>query len=193
MPVSIWTFKQRLPKASQTFVDGTDVRRCPVCGRAFVMQQSLSGKTIRCRGCRNMFVVESDHDACESLVNPRSPNLATPAEAESANMGGRAARPVYSEDIGDDLEDGDSGEQCPAAVPSPRQLRPDENPTGVAASVAAVALGGLTALPSGRMAREQEAGLPAVLRRRPGNQAAKATSKEERLDSRSSFDRSACQ
>jgi len=148
MPVSIWRFKPRLPRATQAVVDGKDVRRCPVCGRAFAMQPSLSGKRIRCRGCKNMFIVGATHDASESFVMPRSPAPARQAVSESANMAGQAARRDYSEDIGDELEDGDPVEQCPAAVPSTYLVGRRDNPAGAAASIAAVVLGGLTALPA---------------------------------------------
>ena len=148
MPVSIWRFKPRLPKATQTLVDGKDARRCPVCGRAFSMQLSLSGKTIRCRGCKNMFIVEATHDASESFVMPRLPGPARQAASEAANMAGQATRRDYSEDIGDELQDGDPVEQCPVAVPSTYRARPREIPAGAAASIAAVVLGGLTALPA---------------------------------------------
>lgn len=47
----------RCPVAVPCVIDGQDARRCPTCGRSFMMKPSLAGKIIRCRGCRAEYKV----------------------------------------------------------------------------------------------------------------------------------------
>jgi uncharacterized protein YbaR (Trm112 family) len=161
-------FVPRLPKATRAIVDGMDVRCCPVCGRAFAMRQSLGGKTIRCRACRNMFLVEatdgvpptSDRgepsvpatgsaEPPHSFTMPRTPSPPHSTVPVSEPAIDEQEDPHAAEDIGDVLEDADSNEQYPVATVS-RSYRKaaGTDAGGVFAGLAAVVLGGLTALPT---------------------------------------------
>jgi uncharacterized protein YbaR (Trm112 family) len=161
-------FGPRLPKATRAIVDGMDVRRCPVCGRAFAMQQSLGGKTIRCRACRNMFLVEAmdvvppsdgrsepSVPATGSAEPPHSFAMPPPPAPPHSTVRATQAAvdepgdPPAAEDIGDLLEDADAEEQCPAAMPVQSYRTVAKSDAGGAlAGVIAVVLGGLTALPA---------------------------------------------
>jgi len=161
-------FVPRLPKATRAIVDGMDVRRCPVCGRAFAMQQSLGGKTIRCRACRNMFLVEATDgvppssgqgepgvplkgsaEPSHSFAMPRAsavPHSTVPVTEPAAD---EPEDPRVAEDIGDVLEDVDSNEQCPVAtVTRSYRKAAGTDAGGALAGLASVVLGGLTALPA---------------------------------------------
>ena len=161
-------FVPRLPKATRAIVDGMDFRRCPVCGRAFAMQQSLGGKTIRCRACRNMFLVEAMEvvspssgrgepsvpatDSAEpphsfAMPRPPAPPHSTAPVTEPAVD--QLDEPRAAADIGDVLEDSDSNEQCPVATAA-RSYRKaaGTDASGTLAGLAAVVLGGLTSLPA---------------------------------------------
>ena len=161
-------FVPRLPKATRATVDGMDVRRCPVCGRAFAMQPSLGGKTIRCRACRNMFLVE-DTDVVpsssgrgepsvpatgspeppHSFATPRAPSPPRSAAPVTEPAADEPEDPRAAEDIGDVLEDADSNEQCPVATVSRSYRKAAGTDAGGAlAGLASVVLGGLTALPA---------------------------------------------
>jgi len=161
-------FVPRLPKATRVIVDGMDVRRCPVCGRAFSMQAAFEGKTIRCRSCRNMFLVEAT-DGVPPTSGRGEPSGPATASAEPPHSFAMPRAPVSphalvpvsdpaadepedtraAEDIGDVLEDADSNEQYPVATVS-RSYRKaaGTDAGGVLAGLAAVVLGGLTALPT---------------------------------------------
>jgi DNA-directed RNA polymerase subunit RPC12/RpoP len=164
-------FVPRLPKATRAVVDGMDVRRCPVCGRAFAMQQSLGGKTIRCRACRNMFLVEAVEatdvvppssgrgepsvpttgsvEPPHSFAMPRAPSPPRSTAPVTEPAADEPEDPRAAEDIGDVLEDADSNEQCPVATVSRSYRRSAGTDAGGAlAGLASVVLGGLTALPA---------------------------------------------
>lgn len=63
--------------AVECVVQGVDARRCPACSHTFSMQTKFIGKRIRCRGCRELFVVLASTQA-----------VGEPATTEDVSEGG---------------------------------------------------------------------------------------------------------
>lgn len=95
------------PFAAICLIDGQDARRCPECGRTFLMKPSFAGKRIRCRGCKMPFRVAHSKEASEAAA-------AMPEESAPA-----VAPPRIFDDIGDVLDEVCPGENI-ASVVRPR-------------------------------------------------------------------------
>lgn len=77
--------------AVECVVHGVDARRCPVCSRTFSMQPRFVGTRIRCRGCREPFIVLASTRPAPSppAAVPRPaviPTAARPAPAAGPSL-----------------------------------------------------------------------------------------------------------
>jgi serine/threonine protein kinase len=91
------------PIAAKCEVDGQDARRCPECGRIFIMRPKFTEKKIRCRACKVMFRVTASDVPTEASV----------LTAESLPA---APRPTIFDDIGDILDELGPGESVASVV-----------------------------------------------------------------------------
>ena len=153
------------PVARPCVIDGRDARSCPECGRTFRMQDSLAGKTIRCRGCKVTFRVTASQplSAQSDHAEPAPSQAAAPGANQAAAASGQlheppppasrepqpGPRPLIFEDIGDFLDDLlRPGEKVPSVV-RPRHVPPVARvPFNPMAAVITVVAGGVCALPA---------------------------------------------
>lgn len=145
------------PVAIACVVEGRDARRCPGCGREFLMKATFAGKVIRCRGCKSPFRVAATEPGAALPQPSRAgpPAVAPPQVAVPGARPGRGVRPAAAtsprptifEDMGDVLGDVRPGERV-ASVVRPRKVavvsRRDAEAVGF---VAAIVLGGVCAVP----------------------------------------------
>ena len=146
-----------LPRAIEAMIDGADVRKCPDCGRAFSMRKEFEGKTIRCRGCRSLFVIAATGASPSPHAHasvPKPPSLAasrppaSPASGHAHEPGGTLLeQPAIYEDVGDVLEREATGESYPAALPTPYRLAESDGAENPLPQFLAIVAGGTAALP----------------------------------------------
>lgn len=74
-------------------IDGHQARRCPQCHRAFRMHSAFAGKTIRCRGCKTVFVVQADEPPAPPVAVPRKVPAVSTGEASLATAPTATAGP----------------------------------------------------------------------------------------------------
>lgn len=161
------------PRASAAVVDGIDARICPTCGHSFAMRHELEGKTIRCRGCRSLFIVAAGPPApplvpALSRTHEQSPVHAVPpvqriavvddssdnpiARHDTRGPNGTGGSPLVEQptifdDVGDILDRMVAGGQCPAAIPMPRRSATPVDGEHPLSQFIAVVAGGAIALP----------------------------------------------
>jgi len=160
---------EHLPIAIPCTSKRGDCRRCPGCGREFLMKESFVGKSIRCRGCKEPFrvtaTVARPSDArlvqlpAGQSFEPNQardmgqPSAHLPSWQEAVSRTDAAAfeaspRPTIFEDIGDVLDDLKPGEQI-ASVVRPRTTASLAKPGHEAiATLIAIVLGAACALPA---------------------------------------------
>jgi hypothetical protein len=148
-----------LPRAMEAVIDGAEARKCPACGRAFTMRKEFDGKTIRCRGCRSIFVVPVA--GAPSLPQARAtasqpaplaasgdrPSVSPPPRRLQEAGEAIATKEDIFEDVGDVLDRAAAGESCPPALPTCYRVTEPEAAENPLTQFIAIVLGGTVALP----------------------------------------------
>lgn len=143
------------PMAIVCQIQGRDARRCPACGREFLMKPSFLGKLIRCRGCKAPFRVAGPVQEIgeRPALNHRQPAAAKVATQRQFNFPPRPVPfppkplPTVFDDIGDLVDELLPHEKV-ASVVRPRPVVAAIRPANDSvASVLALVGGGVCALP----------------------------------------------
>jgi hypothetical protein len=118
----------------------------------FRMTSAVVGKTIRCRGCREIFGVKATMPKTAEVTRVENlPSQYTAATEPAAST--RPSRPPTPpapifEDTGDVLDDPLPGAHAASTVQSRFVPRPSVFPSGPLATMVAVVLGGVCAVPA---------------------------------------------
>lgn len=150
------------PVAIACVANGRDARRCPECGREFLMKTAFLGKVIRCRGCRKPFRVTASPraigepvDAADEQIpeaRPRPPapvpqRPQPPEKPKPPRPSTTMPRPTIFEDIGDILEDLTPGERVASVIRPKNAAKIAKADSESLASLVAIVLGGVCAIP----------------------------------------------
>lgn len=145
-------------------LQGQGTRRCPICGREFLMKPSFLGKLIRCRGCKASFRVtgaeQPDNGPVQAGDDGLEKNRQQPAAAEGQfhtppppvpAVSRAKPLPTVFDDMGDLIEELLPYEKVASVVrpqPAVAVIQPADS---AVASVLALVAGGVCALPVTQM------------------------------------------